>query len=135
MQVFVHRGQLQYFRAKARKHYPNEIQAILVGTKRGNSVEVAYFAYPQYEVSNKSEVTADVHSLQEIHDDAAAEGLTVVGSIHTHPDWPPIMSPTDYKGHVDDGDAVSGIVEVTNGKTRVVFWQHDKALRCDLKYI
>jgi proteasome lid subunit RPN8/RPN11 len=137
VEVWLHRGQLDYFRAKARNS-PNEIYVTLVGKQVSKSaVHILYFIHPKdsdYELSTPSAVTVSADFVANCEQDAKAEDLKVVGSIHTHPNWPPILSPTDHKNHIEAGDKISGIVEVTKGRTRVAFWQHGSALRCTIKY-
>jgi proteasome lid subunit RPN8/RPN11 len=135
--VRVHRGQLTYFRRKAKAKLPNEIMAILVGKHVSKSeLEIHYFFYPKkYEVSTPSAVKIDAQTMEEFDQEAKQLGLKIVGSIHSHPYWPPILSPTDHSGHIEVGDKVSGIVEITrDGRTYVAFWRHDSSLRCELKY-
>lgn len=137
MEIWVHRGQLDYFRKLARKN-STEIYAILIGKQvTKGEIHVYYFIHPRpsdYEVKKYDEATVSADFVERADTDATAEGLKIVGGIHTHPNWPPIMSPTDHKNHRESGDKITGIVEVSNGRTRVAFWRHDSALPCKLKY-
>jgi len=137
MVVRLYKSQLDYFRRKARNN-PNEIYAVLVGRHASKSeLEIHYFIHPKahdYEKATPTEVTVSADFLIECEEDAREHSLKVVGSIHSHPNWPPILSPTDHAGHIESGDRVSGVVEVTKGRTRVAFWRHDSSLRCTIKY-
>lgn len=134
MVVRLHKNHLDLFRRKARDS-KNEIYAFLVGRAVGKNVNVSYFAYPAIEASAPAWVKVDPQTSFEIAEDAVSEGLRVVGTIHSHPNCLPIMSATDLRGHIQDSEIVSGIVEVTNRRTRVAFWTHNTPLTCDLEYI
>jgi proteasome lid subunit RPN8/RPN11 len=136
VRVRIRKGQLDYFRKKAREASPNEIYALLIGKNTSKwEVVVERVYYPVLDESTPSYVKANGVSIQNAEEEANREGFKIVGSIHSHPNWPPIMSPHDHKSHIEEGDRVSGIVEVTNGRTRVAFWRHDTSLRLDLEYI
>jgi proteasome lid subunit RPN8/RPN11 len=133
--VLLHENQLTYFRRKCRNS-PNEQLAYLVGNYDGFVVSVAMFVYPKILKSTPSLVYACADSYQEIAEAAKAAKAKIVGSIHSHPNCFPIMSQTDYDGHIEDADTVSGIVEVTKDrKTRVAFWSAHSALPCELHYL
>lgn len=137
MVVKVHKNQLNWFRQKAREN-DKEIFAVLAGKVLANGVEVHQFIHPakdDYEIQGRGEAVVSAAFINAADKYAKERGLTLVGTIHTHINWPPIMSPSDHKDHCNSGwEVVSGIVEVTNRKTRVVFWTHDSSLRCTLKY-
>lgn len=133
MTVFLRRGQLNWFRKKARNS-PNEVFAYLVGRViNASAVEVHYFAYPTIDFASPGEIHTNHQSDQDIYAEAEAEGLRVCGSIHSHPNWCPVMSGTDYEGFAA-GERVVGIVEVAGRKTRVVFWSQGTPLPCAVKY-
>lgn len=132
--VQISRGQLKWFRTKARSS-PDEIYAVLVGRViTPTKVVVTRFHYPDINDSAKGFVDPNLESCAEIEEEAKSDGLRVLGSIHSHPDWLPIMSPNDIRSHVENKDLISGIVEVSKGRTRVVFWRHDSSLPCELTY-
>lgn len=134
MVVQISKGQLDHFRRKARST-PNEIYALLVGTTpHRNVVEVEKFVYPELVYSSPSGLECSGKVWAAIVEAAWAEKKLVVGSIHSHPNWAPVMSPNDLFYHKQAGDKISGIVEVTNRRTRVVFWQQHSPLPCTLKY-
>lgn len=134
MVVYLHKHHLAYFRRKARNSYPNEIAALLVGRTVGAMTEVHYFFYPVLDKSDNCSVELNVDSCLEAEEYANDQNLRIIGMIHSHPDCLPIMSSTDHNTHVRDGDVISGIVEVMNNRTRVVFWRADTSLSCEVKY-
>jgi proteasome lid subunit RPN8/RPN11 len=136
MIVRMHRGQLAYFRRKARKHYPNEILALLIGKQiHKGLVEVYRFAYPRLELSTPQEVKTDEDSHQEIYEETKEENLLVVGDIHTHPDYPPVMSNSDHKCHKDNENRISAILQVpVSGQTHLAIWREGTPLPCKIKY-
>lgn len=85
-------------------------------------------------LSTPSFADPELNSYNAIISAAKETGQRVLGSIHSHVNWPPVMSPTDMRTHLDSKDIISGIVEVTSGRTRVVFWTADSALPCELLY-
>lgn len=134
MVVRIERGQLAYFRKLAREN-PNEIHAFLIGHKRNrNLVHVYYLEYPELEVSTPCEVRPSLESSLEIERDVEEDGFSVVGTIHSHPGGPPYMSKCDLKTHKEEGDEISGICEVRNGRTHVTFWVLNQPIPCTLEY-
>lgn len=134
MVVKLHKSQLDYFRAKAR-NTPNEILAYLIGSATRKEVIVDCFLYPVLTLSTPMALEIDADSTGIIRELAAAQGLHVVGDIHSHPNDAPVMSATDYSDHKINGNRISGIVEVTNRRTRVVFWQDGSPLPCTHEYL
>jgi proteasome lid subunit RPN8/RPN11 len=135
MVVLIHQGQLNYFRRKC-LNSPNEQLAYLVGNSSDGVVTVAMFVYPKILRATPSTVEACGQHYKQIAESAKANKASIVGSIHSHPNSFPIMSQTDYEGHIQDREVVSGIVEVTKDrKTRVAFWSAHSALPCELHYI
>jgi proteasome lid subunit RPN8/RPN11 len=132
--VRVHRNQLNGFRRKARQSN-NEIFAMLLGTRLENEVLVTRFAYPALETSKPSCVCPDQDDYERIERLAHEVGLVVVGSIHSHPNWLPVMSPTDHKSHRADRSLVSGVVGwQRNCRSHTYFWRADSSLPCNLKF-
>jgi proteasome lid subunit RPN8/RPN11 len=133
--VRLKKSQLARFRRIARDS-PNEQIAYLIGKKcRGKHIEVQQFVYPQMDVSTPQAIKISPESVSSIHEAATRAGLAVVGTIHSHPNYLPIMSPCDLADHTSHEHYVSGIVEVTNRKTRVAFWTQHSPLVCVLEYI
>jgi len=136
MRVRIKKAQLNHFIKKALAS-KNEVLAFLVGKPHieDQMVEVLRIAYPRIASASDMHVHAAPRSQKKIILEAAVKGHEILGTIHSHPDEPPEMSPDDYSNHLECRDIVSGIVSVQNGEARVVFWQADKALKCDLEYI
>lgn len=114
----------------------NEIYAVLVGhTPHRHVVQIETFSYPVMVSSTPSGCWCSEKSWQAIRDATKLQGLQIVGAIHSHPNWPPVMSPLDYKSHRVSADKITGIVEATNRRTRVFFWHDSSPLPCTLEYI
>lgn len=134
MIIKVKRHHLDYFKKKAAKSKSEEY-ALLIGKKLSPFViHVEYFKYPKLEKQTPDEVIADGHSYFLIEEDAKANGLYVLGSIHSHPNWTPEMSHCDLEIHKMNGYHVSGIVSILNKKTFVTFWIANSPLPCSIKY-
>jgi proteasome lid subunit RPN8/RPN11 len=133
MLVTLHRGQLKYFRAKARKAYPKEILAVLVGRQvHSGLIEVHRFYYPLLKVSTDQEVKTEYFVSDFIDKD---EGLKVVGDIHSHPNYPAVMSPSDHQCHRKGDNKISAILEVPKvGKSRLIIWRDGTPLPCELDF-
>lgn len=134
MKVKCHKNQLDYFRRKARDTQ-NEIFAYLLGRVTAHTVTIDAFIYPLLEESTPGAIIVGTAETEAVYAAASEFGIQVVGDIHSHPNYVPVMSATDYADHKHFGNAVSGIVEVTNRRTRALFWQIGSALPCTLEYI
>lgn len=132
--VRVHRGQLAYFRRKARQS-EKEQYAMLIGNHLSPSVvDIHRFVYPKLKVQSASAVQPDDDAYKREVKKAIDAGMTVVGTIHSHPNWMPVMSSTDHDGHVAEGDSISAVVGTMNGKTWVYFWRADSSLPCKIEF-
>jgi proteasome lid subunit RPN8/RPN11 len=133
--VRIHRGQLNYFRALARDT-KKEVLAYLVGeVVSPELVRVDYFDYPSsFEIQTENAVQATEEAQNKIEEKAVAKNLKVVGTVHSHGDWVPILSPTDYRGHITGGDRISGVVGRNGRRTRVYFWVAESALPMKIEY-
>lgn len=135
MNVYIKKHHLAYFRKKARET-SNEILAVLLGFVYPNDgVEVVKLSYPILDVSTPNSVHANEESFRDIEKNALLNGLKILGSIHTHPNYIPVMSGMDYDDFKNNKEIIAGIVEVTDNKTRVVFWCGDTPLPCKIKYL
>lgn len=134
MIVRLRKSQLDRFRLKARNS-PNEIYAILIGTTpHRHIVEVEKFVYPPLVWSSPSGLECSGKEWAAVVEDAWAQNKLAVGSIHSHPNFAPVMSPHDLHYHRESADKISGIVEATNRRTRVFFWHDSSPLPCTLEY-
>ncbi len=133
--VKLRKGQLEYFRRLARNS-PKEIFAFLVGIiVSPGLVRVEQFVYSEYKEQTTGSVTPTTKAQKEISHWVIDEGLQVVGSIHSHPEWDAVLSPTDHKSHISDGHRISGVVSIVNHKTRARFWLAESSLPCKIVYI
>ena len=133
MKVSIRKNQLDYFRKKARAT-PLEIYACLVGKMVGSTVKVVRVEYPELALQTPVSVAPTAVGYNDIRDRALEEDLRVVGTLHSHPNYLPVLSKDDFAGHLQDGDLVTGIVEVTNRKTRVAFWCVGSPLPCEIEH-
>lgn len=131
--VKVKRSQLDYFRRLARTN-EKEILAFLVGTVDGAHVTVKRFEYPALRSQKVTEVDPEPASETEIKMAAHADGLQIVGTIHSHPNYWPVLSPTDHADHIASGHRLSGVCSVMNGGTVVFFWLADSSLPVKVIY-
>lgn len=133
--IYIKHGQLSYFRAKAR-NTPNEIYACLIGKHIGGaSSSIYYIAYPKLDLSKPCIVVADLQDIEQIDSDAASQGLSVVGNIHSHPDFVTELSPHDHKTLFIGKEKIVGVVGIVQRRTFVTFWQRESSLPCKVEYI
>ena len=134
--VKVRKQQLNYFRKLARES-SKEIFAYLLGEIVSPTLtRIGKFHYPtEFIEQTESSVRPTTAAWETAKQVAEAQGLRIVGTIHSHPDWVPIMSPSDYKGHIEDGDRVSAIVGKNGQRTRVYFWTVASALPLEIEYV
>lgn len=129
------RSQLASFRARARRT-PKEIHAYLVGkVVSPKLVVITRFVYPVLEESTPAGVRPDYGSWKKIKEEAEAQGLLIVGDIHSHPNWWPVLSPTDHEKHIVEGNRLSGVCAVMNNRTKVYFWVAESSLPCKINYL
>lgn len=133
--VRVKKSQLDYFRKLAR-NTDLEIQAYLVGKVVSPELTIIdKFVYTKkYSEQSATGVNWYQVDLDKVTKYAESKGLKVVGDIHSHPNYWPILSEKDYKGHVNQGQRISGICAIMNRKTKVCFWVVESALPCFLEY-
>lgn len=85
--VAISRNLLEGFRRRARAAYPNEAYGILLGAQTGSQYIVEDICYPQgvEDAGTPTGVNLTDEMWPEAEQDAARQGLTVLGDIHTHP--------------------------------------------------
>lgn len=127
------KSQLDYFRRLAREN-KNEILAFLVGRVSDSLVVVHRFDYPVLLTQTACEVDPTLESQHAIEQTAIADHLTVVGTIHSHPEYIPVLSPTDYADHVRLDHSVSGVCSVFGRKTQCLFWTAESSLALKVEY-
>lgn len=133
--VRLKKGQVDYFRKQCRET-PNEILAYLIGTiVTPNLIVIDELAYTQdYHISTPVEVCWNYEDKLKVTRRAEERGKSVVGFIHSHPNWDAVLSPSDYVACITDQYRVCGIVSTDKKKTRVRFWVMDSALSCEIVY-
>ena len=135
--IRVRRGALNHFRKLARETYPLEMQAFLAGKIISlDTVEITDFLYTnKYKLQTNNEVSWDDVEYYKVKEKVENEGKRILGDIHTHPDYDPLMSKTDYDSTVTQQFVICGIVSVRKGRTRVMFWTPTSSLHCEIIYI
>jgi len=133
--VRLKKGQLDHFRRLSRDS-KNEIQAFLVGEVLGpHSVRIDSFAYPpRYADQSPSHVQWYTIDFEKVRLDAEERGLSIIGFIHSHPEWDAVLSGTDYNICIRDMHRICGIVSTQGRKTRARFWSMDSALPYEIIY-
>lgn len=138
--VRVKRSQAQYFRRLALREARStgrEIQAYLVGHVVSPTLTVVdEFCYPKnYAFQTANEVRWYQDEYEKVKHAAEVGGKRIVGDAHSHPDWDSVLSPTDYKSHIEEGYRIAGICSVMNGRTRLRFWIAESALPLEVQYV
>jgi proteasome lid subunit RPN8/RPN11 len=135
MIVRICRSRKAYFCRKARQCYPNETFAYLIGRQIHNGlIEVHWFYYPELVKSTPQELETTAEAPAEAEKFAKEQDMVVVGDIHTHPDYPPIMSGRDHLDHKKNENKITAILEVPkNGRTKLAVWRNSP-LSCDIEY-
>jgi proteasome lid subunit RPN8/RPN11 len=133
--VRIKKSQLDYFRAKARETNL-EIQALLIGEVVSPELTVVeQFVYPtEYAIQKPNEVSWYQDEWNLVKRSAEERGKRVVGDIHSHPNWDAVLSPNDYRAHIEEGLRICGICSTQGRKTRVRFWIAESALPCAIEY-
>lgn len=133
--VKLKRSQLDYFRKLARES-PLEIQAYLVGeVVSPHLIIIDSFAYTKrYGLQTRNNVVWYRADYNEVKKRAEERGRRIVGSIHSHPDWEAVVSPSDYRACIAEGHRICGIVSSSGSRTRVRLWVMDCALPCEIVY-
>lgn len=138
IKVRLSKGQLDYFRRKARAT-SNEILAYLVGEVVSPTLTVIDgFEYPKrYASSTPEEVAWYTVDYELVKKKAEGRGRRIVGFIHSHPypDASVVMSPDDYKICIKEMFRLCGICTTdASGRTEVKFWVMDSAVPCKREY-
>jgi proteasome lid subunit RPN8/RPN11 len=134
--VRINRHQLAYFRKRARDSKKECLAYFLGEVVSPELVIVKRLYYPKtFSLQTTCGVTASEEESAAAYALAESSNMRVVGTIHSHPDWVPILSPTDYKEHIKMGDRLSAVVGVNGSKTRVYFWVAESALPLKIEYV
>lgn len=138
--VRVKRSQAAYFRKLALREAKNtgkEMQAYLVGHVVSPTLTVVdEFHYTKkYAVQTTGEVRWYHDDYEVVKNAAEANGKRIVGDAHSHPNWDAVLSPTDYRSHIEEGYRIAGICSIQNGRTRLRFWVAESALPLKIEYV
>ena len=111
---------LRGYRRRALARYPREYMETLWGRMRDGEVDI-YACYPidhKGTRDNCQYVGSDIEAQRD--EDAPEHGLTLLGTIHSHPDGSSGPSEADFVTAAGDGDIVSGICQILrhNGRRR-----------------
>jgi proteasome lid subunit RPN8/RPN11 len=133
--VKVSRHALNYFRKLARNN-DKEIEAYLIGEVVSPELTVVKkLVYPKRYIEQSpggvSWYGEDVQALKVI---AEEQGLSVIGSLHSHPEYWPIVSGLDHTSHVQEQMRIIGVCATMNRKTMVCFWITESCLPCKIIY-
>jgi proteasome lid subunit RPN8/RPN11 len=136
MVVRIAKGQLSYFKQKARAR-KTEVFALMFGQRLSQHlVQVLHFAYPVMKVQEEFSCEADDDSYYDHVELAEEAGLTFLGSIHSHPPrGEPFMSHADAVSARLEREIISGIYHVNGAKSILSFWTTDSPVPCEWDYI
>ena len=114
--VRVKKGALNHFRKKAREAYPLEIHAFLLGNiKSVKEIEITDFRYPKtYNIQTAGSVQWTADEFAELKERATANNKTIIGDIHSHPNWDAVMSEQDYNACILDSLSICAICSIYN---------------------
>jgi proteasome lid subunit RPN8/RPN11 len=134
--VRINKHALNYFRKKAKDAQPKEIQAFLIGRVISPELTIVDEVHYTKEYAEQSSSTVRwwMNDYEIVKKGAEERGLRVVGDLHSHPNWLPIMSSTDYRSHIEEGFRICGICSVIGRKTKVFFWTSESALPCCVEH-
>lgn len=139
-QVRVKQSQAAYFRKMAlaeARATGKEVQAYLIGYVASPTLTVVErFCYPkEYAVQTTGEVQWFNDEYEAVKHEAEAKNKRVIGDAHSHPDWDAVLSPMDYRSHIEEGFRIAGICSVKDGRTRLRFWIAESALPLQIDYV
>ena len=130
------RADLAYFRRLALDS-DNEIEAYCIGTESENVTTIKEFIYPKnYKIQKPNAAEWSQEDVDYAVKRAKELNKKIIGSIHTHINYPPVISPTDYRESKKCGYKILGICSTTpkDRKTVVYFWTLDSGLPCKIQY-
>ena len=127
---------MDYFRKQARDSKKETLAYFLGEVISPELAIVKRLYYPKtFSLQTACAVAAAEEERIKVYALAESLNLRIIGTIHSHPDWVPILSPTDYKEHIKMGDRLSAVVGVNGRKTRVYFWVAESALPLKIEYV
>lgn len=134
--IRISRHQLEYFKRIARRENPKEILAYLVGEVVSPTLTVVNKL--KYTKEYAQQTTAAVQwfdeELEIISQEAEEEGLTIVGDLHSHPNYWPVLSATDHTAHIITQNRVTGVYAFMGRMGKICFWLADSSLPLTIDY-
>jgi hypothetical protein len=127
MNIIVPRKKLQAFRRECRAAFPNEVIAVLRGSRNETGVEIQDIV-PIRHVGDPDKIDVKGADIRNTKISALFMGAEFLGTIHSHcyvPEDPCCwhLSKTDIKSALKDGETVCGLVYVYDaGKRSDVHW-------------
>ncbi len=141
MTVKCSRRLLNHFRREAKRAFPKEAFAVLIGTVRGDVVEVTQIYIPdhQRDAATPHKITVSNSWVDQARSLAKLSGEIVLGDIHSHTPtcarsrWREDGAPSqgDWKVATDYIHAICTVYKYTSGRmvSRVSFWPSNLALK------
>src|SRR4030066_2473183 len=108
MRLFIKESDLSRFRRRPARGYPREVYGIMLGKRLANrTFKIMQIIIPPIVEATYDYVIPDYEKIEEI---VSKSDLDYIGSIHSHPQAPPTISPHDYQYW--DKDRGVGILSV-----------------------
>jgi proteasome lid subunit RPN8/RPN11 len=126
MKVNVSQDVLSSFRRRALRRYPKEYMETIWGQVKGGEGYIYTFHPIQHKSDTESVEYEPVEIEEQRNEEAPLEKMTLLGTIHTHPDGSLEPSQSDWVTARVDGDMLIGICQIvmSNGRksSRVRFY-------------
>jgi proteasome lid subunit RPN8/RPN11 len=126
MKVNVSQDVLSSFRRRALRRYPKEYMETIWGQVKGGEGYIYTFHPIQHKSDTESVEYEPVEIEEQRDEEAPLEKMTLLGTIHTHPDGSLEPSQSDWVTARVDGDVLIGICQIvmSNGRksSRVRFY-------------
>ncbi len=135
--IRVRKSQLAYFGRYAHAAAPLEVSAYLVGVAVSPELTVVnYFAYTRkYHRQGPEDIEWTDAEFKRVKRLGEKRGLAVLGDIHSHPDYWPVLSPTDHSNHITAQHRDSAVFAWIGRKSVACFWTADSALPLQIEYL
>jgi proteasome lid subunit RPN8/RPN11 len=128
MKIFIDKDEVKKLKQRMLKAYPNERIELMWGKfKKPDEFHIFIFD----SIPHKGKRRSVDHAPEELNissDHASTMGLTLLGSIHSHPDCEDCSpSEFDYDSGIEEGEVISGIATINKGKNgrksiKIRFW-------------
>ena len=118
MKVNVSQDVLSSFRRRALRRYPKEYMETIWGQVKGGEGFIYAFHPIKHKGDNESIEYEPVEIEEQREEEAPLEKMTLLGTIHTHPDGNIEPSQSDWETARIDGDMLIGICQIVMSKGR-----------------